>query len=260
MPALAELDQLHASQEVAPQPEVAEPAVAEAPAAEVAPQGEVPAVAENGQIVEPGETASEQAFGDKPTKQSGEVDGGMFDPRDYRVAVEGAGTPDKWDDRYYMGHTKAAGFEQPYELGYDMTFKLKSGHSASQALQEFLAGPTLVDWKTVAVALEMDEVRFSIGNDKFDKLFGSRNGHDDKAIPKSQRMQISIAMYTVPFAAQMEALASQMDDGPEQAEDAEAPAVAAQVQDKPLEGGTTSQPAPELIAEELGMEREQEFA
>ena len=259
MPAL--VDSLLASQEAAHvQPEVVEPAAAEAPATEISTQGAVPEVAPNGAVVEPGETASEQAFGDKPTKQSGQTDGGMFDPRDYRVAVETAGTPDKWDDRYYRGHTAAAQFEQPYDLGYDMTFALKPGESASQALADFLAGPTLADWKTIAVVTEMEEVRFSMGNDKFDKLFGSRNGSVDAQIPKSQRLQISVSMYTIPFAAQMEALAAQADQVPEQAEEAPAPQVAAQVEDKPLEGGVTAQPAPQLIADELGMQREQEFA
>ena len=258
MPAL--VDSLLASQETAPvQPEVAEP-VAEAPAAEISTQGAVPEVAETGAVVEPGETASEQAFGDKPTKQSGQTDGGMFDPRDYKAAVEASGTPDKWDDRYYQGHTAAAQFEQPYDLGYDMTFTLKSGESASQALKDFIAGPTLADWKTVAIALEMEEVRFSLGDEKFDKLFGSRNGGIDAQIPKSQRFQISVAMYTIPFAAQMEALADQDNEVPEQAEDAPAPQVAAQVEDRPLEGGVTAQPAPQLVADELGMQREQEFA
>jgi hypothetical protein len=257
MPALAHADPLHA--EVAPQPEVAEP-VAEAHAGEISTEGAVPEVSETGGVVEPGTTASEQAFGDKPTKQSGDIDGGMFDPRDYHAAVEAAGTPDKWDDRYYGGHTAAPQFEQPYELGYDNTFKLKPGQSASGALKDFLAGPTLTDWKTVAVALEMEEVRFTLGNDKFDKLFGSRNAGEDAQIPKSQRMQISISMYTIPFAAQMEALADKLDEVPEQAEEAPAPQVAAQVEDKPLEGGVTSQPAPELVAEEMGVNREQEFA
>lgn len=261
MPALAELDPLLASQEAAPaQPEVAEPEVAEASGGEISTQGSVPEVAENGAVVEPGETASERAFGDKPTKQSGEIDGGMYDPGDYRAACEAAGTPEKWDDRYMSGHTAASQFNQPYDLGYDMTFTLKSGQSASQALKDFVAGPTLVDWKTLAVAVEMDEVRYTMGDQKFDQLFGSTVAGDDARIPPSQRLKISVAMYTIPFAAQMEALAEQSDEVPDQAEEAPPPAIAAQVEDKPLEGGVTAQPAPELVADELGIEREQELA
>jgi hypothetical protein len=260
MPALADLvDPLLASHEAAPAaPEVAEPEVAEAPAAST--QGAVPNVAENGAVVEPGETASEQAFGDKPTAQSGEVDGGMYSPMEYQAACTAAGTPEKWDDRYYAGHTEATQWVQPYDGSHDMTFKLQRGQSASQALKDFLAGPTIADWRTIAVAIELDELRDNMSDAKFDQLFGSSNVATDAQIPPSQRLQISVSMYTIPFAAQMEAIAEQHDEALAHGEEAEAPAVAAQVEDRPLEGGVTQQPAPELIAEELGVERDQEFA
>lgn len=259
MPAL--VDPLLASQEAAPAPpEVVEPEVAEATAADVSTQGAVPDVADNGAVVEPGETASEQAFGDKPTAQSGETDGGMYSPEEYQAACTAAGTPEKWDDRYWSGHTEATQWDQPYDSGYDMTFTLQRGQSASQALKDFLAGPTIADWRTIAVALEMDEVRDGMGDAKFDQLFGSTVAGDDAQIPPSQRLQISIAMYTIPFASQMQALAEQKDEALDHEEEPEAPAVAAQVEDKPLEGGVTAQPAPELVAEELGIEREQELA
>lgn len=259
MPAL--VDPLLASQEAAPAPpEVAEPEVAEAPAADVSTQGVVPDVADNGAMLETGETASEQAFGDKPTAQSGETDGGMYSPDEYQAACTAAGTPEKWDDRYWSGHTEAKQWTQPYDIGYDMTFTLQRGQSASQALKDFLAGPTIADWRTIAVAVELDEVRDGMGDAKFDQLFGSVNSSDDARIPPSQRLQISISMYTTPFAWQMEDLAEQKDEALAHEEEPEAPAVAAQVEDKPLEGGVTAQPAPELVADELGVEREQEFA
>jgi len=259
MPALAELEQVLASQEAAPAtPEVAEPEVAAAPA-ETA--GAVPEVADNGAVVDPGETASEQAFGDKPTAQSGDIDGGMYSPAEYQAACTAAGTPDKWDDRYASGHTEATQWTQPYDSGYDMTFRLQHGQSASQALKDFIAGPTIADWRTIAIALEIDEVRDGMGDTKFDQLFGSKVSGDDARIPPSQRLQISVGMYTVPFAAQMEALAEQKDESLDASEEEPAaPAVAAQVEEKPVEGGVTQEPAPELVAEELGIEREQEFA
>jgi hypothetical protein len=261
MPALAELDPTRADalQDVLPHPEAAAE-VTEAPAGGMSAEGAVPDVGPNGQVVEPGKTASEQAFGDKPTAQSGEIDGGMFVPEEYQAACIAAGTPDKWDDKYFHGNTAAKQWNQPWEGRYDNTFTLKSGHSASQALKDFIAGPTLADWRTLAVAVEMNEVRDTIGDEKFDKLFGSSNGGIDAQVPHSQRLTICQAMYTTPFASHMEMLAEQDDDAIDHAEEAEAPAVAAQVEDKPLEGGVTAQPAPELIAEELGIEREQELA
>jgi hypothetical protein len=261
MPALAELDPTHADvlQDIAPEPEAAAE-IAEAPTAEASVQGAVPDVDAAGNVVEPGQTASEQAFGDKPTAQSGQIDGGMFQPEEYQAACQAAGTPEKWDDKYFHGHTSANQWAQPYEGRYDNTFTLKTGQSASQALKDFISGPTIADWRTLAVAIELNELRDSMSDAKFDKLFGSSNGGIDGQIPHSQRLQISEAMYTIPFAAQMEMLASQDDDAIAHAEDAEAPAVAAQVEDKPLEGGITSQPSPELIADELGIERGQELA
>src|SRR6185295_7550706 len=126
--------------------------------------------------LETGQTASEQAFGDKPTAASGEVDGGMYQPADYRAACMAAGTPDKWDDKYEGGHTEAGQWEQPYDSPYEMMFTLKAGQSASQALKDFIAGPTIADFRTIAVALELEEVRDSMGNEKFDALFGSATG------------------------------------------------------------------------------------
>jgi len=259
MPALAELDPTRADalQDVVPEPEAVAEAT-EAPAAEATAEGAVPDVDANGTVVEPGKTASEQAFGDKPTAQSGQMDGGMFTPEEYQAACQAADTPDKWDDKYLRGHTSATQWTQPYEGRYDNTFTLKHGQSAAQALKDFIAGPTMADWRTLAVAVEMNEVRDGIGDEKFDKLFGSTNGGIDAAIPHGQRLQISQSMYTIPFAAQMETLAEQDDDAIAHAEEAEAPAVAAQAEDKPLEGGVTAQPSPELIADELGIEREQE--
>jgi hypothetical protein len=262
MPALAELDPTLADalQATASEPVVAAAEAAEAAGGELSTEGAVPDVAGNGTQVEPGQTASEQAFGDKPTAQTGQTDGGMYRPEEYQAACLAAGTPDKWDDKYLHGHTSARQWTQPYEGRYDMTFTLKTGQSASQAVKDFIAGPTIADWRTLAVAIELNELRDDIGEQKFDKLFGSSDTGVDAQIPAAQRLQISRAMYTVPFAAQMEMLAEQDDDAIEHAEEPAPPAVAAQVEDKPHEAGVTAQPAPELVADELGIEREQELA
>jgi len=234
-------------------PETAEPAVAEA---EVAP--------EEPQLAQPegGETASEQAFGDKPTAQSGEVNGGMYEPEEYKAACEAAGTPDKWEAKFARGHTEASGWTQPYEGRYDNAFELKKGHSASQAVRDFLAGPTIADYRVIGVAVEMDELRDELGDQKFDQMFGSRDSQTDAKISKAQRLKITSAMYTIPFAQQMLAMAAEnesLDNKPE--EEAEAPAVEARVEEKPEQAGVTAESAPpEMIADELGMQREQEFA
>ena len=116
--------------------------------------------------------------------------------RRYQAACQAAGTPDKWEDRFVHGHTAAKGWNQPYEGRYDMTFTLKAGHSASQAVKDFLAGPTIADYRVIGVAIEMEELRDELGDQKFDRLFGSKNagawsaaeGHAGCAIPfRAQR-------------------------------------------------------------------------
>jgi len=245
-----------------PEPEVAEaaaePEAAEA-AQEVAAEADVPQVAEAAAAVpEPGQTASEQAFADKPTAPAADLDRGTYSPEAYRDACTTAGTPEKWDDRYYDGHTGAKQWNQPHEIGWRMNFTLQRGESASQALKDFLAGPTIADWRVIAIAHEIDDVRDTLGDTKFDALFGSKNAGDDAQIPLSQRLQLNVELFTTPVADQMKMLAEQRDEALLHPEQPEAPAVAAQVEEKPLEAGTTQQPAPELVAEELGVERERE--
>jgi hypothetical protein len=256
MPALlSELDQL-TSVETAP--EVAAPQ-AETAASEAAfSEGAVPAVGD-GSAVEVGATASEQAFGDKPTANSGQVDGGMFEPDEYRTACTAAGTPEKWDEKYIHGHTSANQWTQPYEGRYDMAFELKPRQSASQAVKDFIAGPTIADYRVIGVAVEMDELRDQLGDQRFDQMFGSADTNTDVKISSAQRLKVTAGMYTIPFAAQMLALAAE-NEGLDKTEEPDAPAVEARVEEKPQQGGATAGPAPEMIAEELGVERNQELA
>lgn len=244
-----------------PEPEVAEaaaePEAAEA-ASEVAAEGAVPDVAEAA-VPEPGQTASEQAFVDKPTVQAADLDRGTYSPEAYRDACTAAGMPEKWDDCYYDGHTGAAQWHQPREHGNAQTFTLQRGASASQAVKDFLAGPTIADWRVIALALEIDDVRDNLGDATFDTLFGSNVEADDAQIPVSQRLVITQDLYTTTIIEQMEALAEEKDEALRHPEEPEQPVVAAQVEEKPLEGEATQQPAPELVAEELGVEREREY-
>jgi len=240
-----------AAPEVAPQTEAA------ATEAQFSAEGPVPETT-GAAVEEPGKTASEQAFGDKPTAQSGEVNGGMYEAEEYYAACQAAGTPDKWDDRYWHGHTEAKGWSQPYDGKYDMTFELKHGHSASQAVKDFLKGPTIADFRVIGVAIEMDELRDNLGDQRFDQLFGSSTGAEDARIAPGQRLKITRGMYTIPFAAQMMELANQNDLAQKRAEP-ESPAVEAGLEEQPTQTVTTA-PAAELIAGELGVQREQELA
>ena len=87
----------------------------------------------------------------------------------------------------FDGPHGAPGWSQPYDGREPFEFHLKHGYSASQAVKDFLAGPTVADYRVIGVALEMDEVRDDIGDRKFDQLFGSKHGDEDAAIERMYR-------------------------------------------------------------------------
>jgi hypothetical protein len=225
---------------------------------ELSSKGAIPEV-EEGLTTKVGETASEQAFGDKPTAQTGQIDGGMFEPEEYKAACQAAGTPDKWDDKYWHGHTSAKQWTQPYEGRYDMTFELKKEQSASQAVRDFLAGPTIANYRVIGVAMEMDELRDEFGDKEFDRMFGSSDTLTDAVVGPAQRLKINAGMYTIPFADQMRAMADERNTADKKSSEPEEPVVEAGLEEKPTEAVST-QPAPEMIADELGMRRDQEHA
>ena len=263
MPSLAEIEAARTA--AAPDLALAEPVTAEAEAeaaseaeaaTELSDKGVLPEVAPHSLMAEPQVTASEQAFGAQPAPAQVEITG-MFEPEAYQAACEAAGTRDRWHDFYVHGHTGAKQWTQPYEGRDDMKFTLKPEHSASQALQDFAKGPTIADYRVIAGTVELLELLDTMGERKFDRLFGSADRLEDAQI--AQRLAITSDMYTTPFVAQMQALADERDAA-EQSGGAPEPQVAAQVEDQAHDTAITEQPAPELIAEELGIEREHDFA
>ena len=191
-------------------------------------QGHLPAVdttASGG-----GATASERAFGAKPqaggpeipaTKEAmGQVvvndmkkanaepgSGGQNDLNhgihywyNYQRHCENAGKPELWQDKYRSGHTKSSSFINPHEQGRWMDWELKKGHSASQAIKEWLAGATVAECLSSVIAMEIDALRSAIGDKKFDKKFGSADPKEDKAIPAQQRMHVRAGIAGTPVA------------------------------------------------------------
>jgi len=184
-------------------PEAVAP-VAEVAAAPIQSEGEVPAV-ETGETAPAVATASQLAFAD-----SSAVDHGVHQPEEYRHMCEAAGTPDKWHESYRGGYTKSSAWHGSKKGG--MKFELKKGHSASAALAAWFKGPTIADFRAISVAEQLDELRDELGDGRFDELFGSSIGAQDKAISGSQRLHISSEMYTTPFIDQMKAIANDYDD------------------------------------------------
>ena len=100
---------------------------------------------------------------------------------------------------------------QPHEGRYAFEWSLKKGQSASEAVQAWLDGLTIAEYRSVGVALEINEVRDSLGDHQFDRLFGSKNHEEDSKVPAAQRLKISASAYTTPLADQMKALAAKAD-------------------------------------------------
>jgi hypothetical protein len=197
-------------------PEVTVPAPEVVAADVAAPAAEVPASATEVEAAQL--TASEQAFdgGDAkaatadPAKtdeqiadaktegktedvgpgSSVDLDRGMFDWRDYQAACEASGQQDKWRDEYKHGHTSAEQWVNPHDHGKSMSWQLIAGQSASDAVRDFMDGPTIADASIAATAREIDDVRCAVGDVLFDQLFGSADQIEDAAVPAHQRLHI----------------------------------------------------------------------
>ena len=255
-----ELEPEKIAPEAAPEPVAPAPAEAEQ---QFSTEGDLPAVAEGSGAVAAAAPASELAFGDKapePAKDTSHLDRGIHTWEHYRAACEAAGKPEKYQDHYRNGHTEAKGWTQPYEHKAVNDFQLKRGYSASAALEAFLAGPTITDYRAALLAEEVDEVRDEMGDIKFDLLFGSANGDLDSKIPGGQRLRISSALYTTPLPDQMKAIAAEYDANLNKP--AEEPPVAeleARTEEKPEAMEEAEEP--ELVRDELGLEEaERELA
>lgn len=251
MPA-RENETAQAEPEVAPEP--AQVATTEE-STEFTTEGDLPAVASGAGAA--AVTASEMAFDGKeqPAPDTSHLDKGMHHWEEYKASCEAAGKSEKWKDYYRNGHTEATGWTQPYEHRRVNDFTLKKGHSASEALQAFMKGPTICDYRVALLADEIDEVRDEMGDLKFDRLFGSKDSNVDANIPVNQRLRISSDLYTTPLADQMKAIAAEADAkdlNPE--EPAPAPIVEARVEEKPAEVVAKEQD-PIVVAEELGVEQ-----
>jgi hypothetical protein len=187
--------------------QAAEPPVVEPPppvtkdVAETSQDGKVPDVAE----------LPPEAVPDTPSQQAFEMNNGVHYIDDYREECERTGNMDKWQDKYAQGHSEATQFVQPYEGRYANEWALRKGQSASAGLEAWMKGLTIADYRAVGVAKEIDEVRDEMGDQKFDKLFGSTNSDQDAAVPAEQRLKITSAAYTTPIDDQMREIGRKAD-------------------------------------------------
>jgi hypothetical protein len=254
-----DLEQLIAPPAVEETEEIAAPAAEEVAAeteaaAELSTEGAVPGVGEATVAAAEATTASDQAYGDLDVDEL-DLEVGMHRPEDFQAMCNAAGVPERWDARMANGFTGARGWVQPADSGHDMTFTLAQGQSAAQAIKDFIAGPTVADFRTIAVAVELDELRLSLGDDKFDQAFGATQPEVDAGIV--QRLTISADMYGTQFGNQALALIEERDAAAARPpEPLAAPVLEPRVEE--VQVAQVEQPAPELIAEELGLERDRE--
>lgn len=226
------------------------PPQAEAPATKFSAEGDLPAVAED---VKEAPSASDLAFA-QPQGDISFLDLGMHDVDDYQQECVAAGKPEKWDDSYVRGHTEAKQFTHGRNA---MTWTLNKYQSASQAVKDFIAGKTVADYRVIAVARDLDELRDDLGDIKFDQLFGSKDEEQDSSIPHEHRLQINSAMYTTPFVDQMKAIAAEADQA-SNVEDPIPPPVVEQRDDgKPKQSDIAEDPV--IVAEDLGRQPEREL-
>ena len=237
--------------EAAPEVATPEPAAAET---EFTSEGDLPAVA--GSALATGATASELAFGgETESADLAKLDKGMHSPDEYHAECERLGKPEKWMDYYRNGHTEAKGWSQPYERRKMMDFTLEKGHSASKALQDFMKGPTICDYRVAYLVNDLDELRDELGDIKFDEMFGSANYHADAAIPIEQRLHISAGLYTTPIIDQMKAMVRERDSHDATTEEVATPVVEQRVEEKPKAAAALDQD-PAIVSQELGLEQQ----
>jgi hypothetical protein len=99
---------------------------------------------------------------------------------------------DRWKEEYRYGHQGSGKFVQPYEANAFMTFQLKEGQSASEGIQDWLKGLTIAECLTSVLAIELETVRATVGNKKFDFMFGSSDPAVDKAVTdRGSRLMVS---------------------------------------------------------------------
>ena len=236
------------------------PAEPEAAKQEFSAEGEIPAVAEVAPAAA-APSASQLAFdGAEQQQASGSLahlDRGVHHWEGYQADCEAAGKPEKFQAEWKAGHTAAAGWVQPYEHRSRDDWQLKKGTSASTALKAWLAGPTIADYRATGVAVDLDELRDEMGDQKFDVLFGSANPEEDAAIPGGQRLRISASAYGIPLIDQMKAIEREYDEKAHQTkaeEPAAAPIVESRVEEKPELAGLEQEPV--VIAQELAAQQQ----
>ena len=104
---------------------------------------------------------------------------------DYNYFAEHQRDPDTyaWDDSWRDGHANADYFTR---IGW-MDWRLLPMKSASEGIKAWLKGLTIAECLTALVAVEIDTMRAAIGDEAFDKHFGSATA----LVPEATRLRVT---------------------------------------------------------------------
>ena len=98
--------------------------------------------------------------------------------------------PDKWKDDYSNGYADPQYFER---IGW-MDWRLKANVSASAGIKSWLRGLTIAECNSAIVAMQIDTVRATLGDKRFDELYGST----DKPVARDARMRVKVGTQDTP--------------------------------------------------------------
>ena len=106
------------------------------------------------------------------------LDAGLHYSHNYERMCREQKKMDHWKDEYREG------FANPkyWKRTEFMAWELIAGNSASVAIKAWLAGLTIAECKSTVRVLQMDAIRASLGDDRFDRLFGPTKGKPDKEL------------------------------------------------------------------------------
>jgi Protein-glutamine gamma-glutamyltransferase len=105
----------------------------------------------------------------------------------YKKETKKAGQEALWKDEYRSGYNASGMFLNPQETGAFMDFQLKPGQSASKAIKAWLGGLTVAECLTTVFAMEYESVRATLGDTKFDSVFGSADAKIDQTVTAASR-------------------------------------------------------------------------
>jgi peptidoglycan hydrolase-like protein with peptidoglycan-binding domain len=110
-----------------------------------------------------------------------------------------------WDDSWRDGHANPDYFRR---IGW-MDWRLLPMKSASEGIKAWLKGLTIAECLTALIAVEIDTMRAAIGDEAFDKHFGSATA----LVPEAKRLRVKQGTAGTPIEGKLVASEAAADPG-----------------------------------------------